>query len=121
MTLVLLHERVRNLGWSRAAEEVADIHLRFSEHGWFNFFGDLAITLTFGELWRFLWVSVLIAVLIRLNRGGPAKLQLALSAATAFYCVLLSIAWLAILLQLSWWLLPAIGAAGAFVRLVTRR
>ncbi|MFF4432702.1 hypothetical protein ACFYZ4_26525 [Streptomyces sp. NPDC001513] len=121
LTLLFLCKRLDSLGSGRAAEDVADIHLRFADYGWFNFVGDLAITLTFGELWPFLWVSVLIAVLIRLNRGGPAKLQLVLSAATAFYCALLSIAWLAVLLQLSWWLLPAMGTAGAFVRLVTRR
>ncbi|NED92748.1 hypothetical protein G3I76_73430 [Streptomyces sp. SID11233] len=118
---MLLYERIDNLESGRAVNDLVDIHLRLGEHGWFDFVSDLAITLTFGALWPFLWVSVLIAVLVRLNPGGPAKLQLTLSAATAFYCVLLSITWLAYFLQLGWWILLAIGAAGAFIRLVTRR
>ncbi|MFE5490427.1 hypothetical protein ACFQ7Z_10810 [Streptomyces virginiae] len=121
LTFVFLQIRLNSMGPGRAAKDAADIHLRLAEQGWFNSVGDLAFILTFGEPWPFLWVSVLIAVLVRLNRGGPAKLQLALSVATAFYCLLVCIAWAAVLLQPGWWLLIAMGAAGAFVRLVTRR
>lgn len=91
------------------------------DHTWFNFAGDVAFALTFGEALPFLWVAVAIAVLVRVNRAGPAKLQLALSAVSAFYCALICILWLAVLLQAGWWLLLVMGAAGAFVRLVTRR
>ncbi|MEU6213849.1 hypothetical protein ABZ891_28625 [Streptomyces sp. NPDC047023] len=100
---------------------MASIHLRLAEYGWFNVIGDLTFTLTSGEYLAVLWASVLIAVLVRLLRRGPAALQLALSAAAALSCALLSLALLAVLLQAGWWLFPVLGAAGAFVRLVTSR
>ncbi|MFD4833219.1 hypothetical protein ACFWPV_25680 [Streptomyces uncialis] len=121
LTAMLLVERLENAASEQEIDDVVDRHLRLGEHAWKDFVSDLALTLTFGELWPFLWISVLIAVLVRLNPAGPPRLQLALSAATASYCALISVTWLAYLLQLGWWFLLAVGAAGAFIRLVTRR
>ncbi|MFD7552167.1 hypothetical protein [Streptomyces sp. NPDC059816] len=117
---MLLVERAENTDSDKEMEGIVDVHLRLGEHRWMDFVSDLTTTLTFGHHWPFLWVSVLIAILIRLNPAGPPKLQLALSAAAASYCVLISIAGLAYLLHLEWWILLAVGAAGAFIRLVTR-
>ncbi|MFB9523630.1 hypothetical protein ACFFTU_27150 [Streptomyces cremeus] len=114
-------ERLDNLGSRQELHDFVDIHLRLREQSWMGALSDVAVTLTFGKHWFFLCASVLVAALVRLNPAGPAKLQLVLSSAAAFYCVLISVVWLAYLLVVGWWLLLALGAAGAFVWFITRR
>ncbi|GGZ31176.1 hypothetical protein GCM10010387_26210 [Streptomyces inusitatus] len=125
LTLLLLFERYENLSPSHLAEERPVFFIPISElteYGWFLFANDLAVSLTFGKEEAFLWASVLIALLVRLNRAGPAKPQFVLSVAAAVYCSLISLAFVYYLLQPSWWILLVLGAAaGAVVRLATRR
>ncbi|NLU66635.1 hypothetical protein [Streptomyces sp. HNM0574] len=69
------------------AEDFARLHDTLAEHLWFR----AAEWLRDGGWWDeprlLLWAAVFAALVVRLNRDGPPRVQLALSVAAAVYCV----------------------------------
>jgi hypothetical protein len=62
-----------------------------SDKDWHKAAVDIYDTISFGEGRAALWAAVFFALVVRLNRHGPEKLQLAISYVTAAYCVVAAI------------------------------
>lgn len=62
-----------------------------SDKDWHKAAVDVYDKISFGEGRAALWAAVFFAVVVRLNRHGPEKLQLAISYVTAVYCAVAAI------------------------------
>lgn len=97
------------------AENYAPLLKSLSEHAWYRFAETLRGLLSFGEPRVLLWAAVFAAVVVRLNRYGPPRVQWCLSVAAAGYCVPAAVAGVPYLALAGGWALPFLLTLGAVV------
>ncbi|WP_147450750.1 hypothetical protein [Streptomyces hoynatensis] len=129
LTALLVSEWARRHARSAGESELAlDPYLRevartsadLADAGFYRFVADLFDTLCLGQPRLGLWAAVYVAIVVRLNRRGPHRLQNVLSRLAATYCLLGYLTLLPVLIPLDagFFLLPGICAAAVW--LVTR-
>lgn len=108
-------------GGSTELREIARTQADLMKQNWYEAISELARILTFDQPRAFLWAAVLIAIVVRFNRSGPALLQIGLSVLAAGYCLLLSLVWFPFLYGLGAATFAAMAVSGALLWATTRR
>ncbi|MFF0744509.1 hypothetical protein ACFYVL_29320 [Streptomyces sp. NPDC004111] len=108
-------------GGSTELREIARTQADLMKQDWYQAVTELARILTFDQPRAFLWAAVLIAIVVRFNRSGPALLQIGLSVVAAGYCLLLAVVWFPFLYGLGGASFAALAASGALLWAATRR
>ncbi len=116
-----LTEVQRAAGGSAGLREIADLQAELVQQSWYGVLSDVVGTLTFGQPRAALWTAVFLAVLVRLNQHGPARVQLGLSVLAAGYCALIALLWFPFLYALGSITFVALAATGAVLWAATRR
>lgn len=93
----------------------AQLHESLSGHGWYRFAELLRDHLIPGDPRVLLWASVFAALVVRLNRYGPQRVQLVLSTGAAAYCVLAAVAGIPYLALAGGYALPFLLTLGTVV------
>ena len=97
------------------AENYAPVTESLSGHSWYRSAETLRDILSLGDPRVLLWAAVFAAVVVRLNRYGPPRVQWCLSVASAVYCVPAAVAGAPYLLLAGGWALPFLLTLGAVV------
>ncbi|MFJ6696039.1 hypothetical protein ACIQM4_08185 [Streptomyces sp. NPDC091272] len=116
-----LSDAQRAAGGPDSLREIAGMQADLARESWYGAFGDLARLVTFDQPRAALWSAVFVAVLVRLNRSGPPRVQLGLSVVSAGYCALLAVLWFPFLYAVGSVAFLALAGAGALLWAATRR
>ncbi|GHH41305.1 hypothetical protein [Streptomyces candidus] len=111
----------RAAGGSAELRDIAALQGDLLHQDWYQAVGDLARIATFDQPRAALWAAVFLALVVRLNRSGPARLQIVLSVLAAGYCGLLALVWFPFLYGLGGASVAALAATGALLWAATRR
>ncbi|MFI0980025.1 hypothetical protein ACH4SP_23845 [Streptomyces sp. NPDC021093] len=111
----------RATGGPEELREIAGMQADLAHESWYGAVGDIARTVTFDQPRAALWSAVFLALLVRLNRSGPPRVQLGLSVLSAGYCALLAVLWFPFLYALGGATFIALAATGVLLWAATRR
>ncbi|MGW7415633.1 hypothetical protein [Streptomyces sp. NPDC054863] len=120
-TASTLSSAQRATGGPEELREIAGMQADLAHESWYGTVSDLARTVTFDQPRAALWSAVFLAVLVRLNRSGPPRVQLGLSVLAAGYCALFALVWFPFLYALGGAALIALAVTGALLWAATRR
>ncbi|MFI5808151.1 hypothetical protein [Streptomyces sp. NPDC051561] len=131
-TLLAVYEYFRTMAGSLSPAQIAtggpaelrhiaSLQADLMRQNWYEAISELARILTFDQPRAVLWAAVLIAIVVRFNRSGPALVQIGLSGLAAGYCALLSVVWFPFLHGLGAPSAVVFALSGALLWATTRR